>query len=121
MDMIDKRNQREKIARSIIKRRNVIYSPEAYTGPVSEEQTTNGPQTMAQEPAAPASHETGASAEALEVLARLEREAAEDEAAKRAEIERAVAQQEEQQLAISRILNEKEADRQRAMDEARGK
>lgn len=131
MDMIDKRDQQEKMVRSIIKRRNVIYSPGVQGGMQAGMQPgmQAGAQGGMQQPmqagvqqGTPSSHENGGSenAAAMEVLARLEREAAEDEAAKQAEIQRAIAQQEEKDLAISRILNEKENERQRAMAQVRG-
>ena len=47
-------------------------------------------------------------------------EAAVDEAAKQAEIQRAIEQQQEKEEAISRILHEKEEDRQRTMAQVRG-
>lgn len=108
-DMIDKRNQRERIARSIIKRRNVIYSPEYYAGPVQEEQP---------EEAAPAP-ESEDMAKAQEIIERLEREAREEEEAKQAEIRKAVEEVQEQELAISRILGEKEAINQHIIEETR--
>lgn len=145
MDMIDKRDQREKMVRSIIKRRNVIYGPDAGMGPAQAVQTAQpgmqpdqqgmyqpGMQPGMYQPgmqqpgmqdtaAQPSSQDKGSgNTEAMEVLARLEREAAADEAAKQAEIQRAIEQQQEKDQAISRILNEKEADRQRTMAQVRG-
>ena len=125
MDLIDKRNQREKIARSIIKRRNVIYSPMAYTG-AADEGVSAGQGAAREAMAAPGTGSAMAApgavenAEAAAVLERLQKEAAADEAAKQAEIQKAIQQRDERELAISRILNEKENSRQQAMAQARG-
>ena len=134
MDMIDKRDQREKMIRSIIKRRNVIYGPDAGMG--SAQAVQPGMQQGMYQPgmqqgmyqpnmqngsAQPSSPAAGSEdAAAMEVLARLEREAAAGEAAKQAEIQRAIEQQQEKEEAISRILHEKEEDRQRTMAQVRG-
>ncbi len=87
MDYIDKRNQREKMAHSIIKRRNVIYAP---------------PEVIGEKP-----KET----EAQQILDQLEKRKQEGEANKLQQIQQMVQQQEQQQEAdqeeVNRILNEK--------------
>ncbi|MCI8282483.1 MAG: hypothetical protein HFI76_12515 [Lachnospiraceae bacterium] len=87
MDYIDKRNQREKMAHSIIKRRNVIYAP---------------PEVIGEKPQ---------KAEAEEILDQLEKRKQEGEAQKLQKIQEMVQQQEQKQEAdqaeINRILDER--------------
>jgi hypothetical protein len=120
MDSIDKRNQQEMMARSVIKRRNVIYSPQ----PIEAE---NGekPEGLAEEDIKENKTEQEAATEeelavAQDILKRLQREADADEAAKREAIEKLLAQQEEQKNDIERILQEKQANLEKTMAEARG-
>ena len=100
MDYIDKRNQREKIAKSIIKRWNVRYTV---------------PQPL---PEAKSSKDQAAEDKAMEILDRLAKEQQADEDKKRQEIEELLKQQELNQEEINRILQEKRNMLERTMDNA---
>lgn len=94
MDRIDERNRKEKMAKSIIKRRNVVYtSPEEIK---DQEQAKK----------------------AQEILERLEREQQEDEDKKRMEIEKLLKEQEKNQKEIERIMNEKRVRMEMAVNHA---
>ncbi len=87
MDYIDKRNQMEKMAKSIIKRRNVIYTtPELIGAKAAEEEDT----------------------EADQILEHLQQMKQQGEEQKRLEIARMVEEQEQNQAEINRILRQKE-------------
>ena len=90
MDYIDKRNQREKIAKSIIKRWNVVYTAPQ---PIQSGKTPE---------------ELEAEGKAMDILDRLAREHQADEDKKRQEIENLIAEQEQHQVEIERILHEKQ-------------
>lgn len=88
MDYIDKRNQMEKMAKSIIKRRNVIYTvPEPAGAKAAKKETAT---------------------EADQILEKFEQMKQQGDAQKRQEIERMVEQQEQKQAEINRILRQKE-------------
>ena len=100
MDYIDKRNQREKIAKSIIKRWNVRYTV---------------PQPL---PEAKSPEDQVAEDKAMEILDRLAKEHQADEDMKRHEIEELLRQQELNQEEINRILHEKQDMLEHTMDNA---
>jgi hypothetical protein len=120
MDSIDKRNLQENMARSIVKRRNVIYNPqpvEAQNGEKPEGLAENGIENGQMEQGETPEEEL---TEAQNILKRLQEEADAEEAAKREAIEKLLAQQEEQKNDIDRILQEKQNDLERTMAQAKG-
>ncbi|MDE7063835.1 MAG: hypothetical protein K2O73_11430 [Lachnospiraceae bacterium] len=86
-DLIDKRNRKQKIAQSVVKRWNVHYMTEEE---VRAQQTQM--QGQSQEQVQPQGEEIPAS----EILERLQAEAEAGEAKKKAELERLIEQQEEE-------------------------
>ena len=80
MDVIDERNRKAKLAKMVIKRRNVIY-----TVPQEEKKEEDS----------------------TDILARLEQENKNKEAKKRMEIDHLVEEQERKQMEEDHILNEK--------------
>lgn len=91
MDFIDERNLKEQMARSIVKRRNVVYAAPELIGPKGEE-------------------------EAKQILEQIAQNLQEGEERKRREIEKMVEQQEQNQAEITRILNEKQEQLERNIE-----
>lgn len=88
-DLIDKRNRKQKLAQSVVKRWNVHYLTEEE---IRAQQSVMQEQSRPQEQ--PQSH--GAEMPASEILERLRAEAEAGEAKKKAELERLIEQQEEE-------------------------
>lgn len=107
MDVIDKRNIQEKMAKSVIKRRNVVYT-------TPEKQEQNEPVKEAQEEEVQVINP-----KAQEILDRLEQEHLADERKKREELERLIAEQEMKHQEAMQILAEKRANLEKTMDSAR--
>lgn len=86
-DLIDKRNRKQKIAHSVVKRWNVHYmTEEEVRAQQAQMQGQSQEQEQPQNPEMPAS----------EILERLQAEAEADEAKKKAELERLIEQQEKE-------------------------
>lgn len=105
MDYIDERNKKEKMAKSIIKRRNVIYTYRPLVKQPEEEnpqklQGTENPQNM---PEAPKDE-----GQAQEILKRIT-EARPSGGKVQQEVASLLAQEEEKKQEIERILHEKDA------------
>lgn len=101
MDVIDKRNMQEKMSKSIIKRRNVVYTV---------------PQQPKEQKAE--TEELVIDAKSREILDRLEQEHQDDERKKREQIERLLEQQEHNQQEAMRIMNEKREELEKTVNEA---
>lgn len=101
MDVIDKRNMQEKMAKSIIKRRNVVYTV---------------PQQPEEQKAE--TEELVIDAKSQEILDRLEQEHEDDERKKREQIELLLEQQEHNQQEAMRIMNEKREELEKTVNEA---
>lgn len=104
MDLIDKRNKKEKMASSIIKRRNVIY---AMPQQINESEKEGGPEP-----------EKKPATEPEEILEHFREEKRNDEEKWRQEIEHLLEEQEKNQAEINRIMGEKRARMERAVQEA---
>lgn len=100
MDFIDKRDRKEKMAKSVIKRRNVVYTYPQEIGEKGQEEKQEKTE------------------KALEILERLEQEQRADDEKWQQEIEQLLAEQEKNQMEINRIMNEKQEHLQKTMDEA---
>lgn len=96
MDVIDERNRKAKMAKMVVKRRNVIYNS-------LEEKEEEKPECDKR---------------AYEILERLDKEHQEEEDKKRMEIEDLIAEQERKLMEVNRILNEKQELLQRTMQSA---
>ncbi len=118
MDYIDKRNMQEKMAKSIIKRRNVIYTipqePVQATSPENEEMTSMEANALTSAESVMTEEEELA----LEILKRLEKEHQEDEMRKRREIELLLEEQERNQQEINRIMNKQNELLEKTVNEA---
>ncbi len=103
MDYIDERNRKEKMARSIIKRRNVIYTYRPLVKEPPKEQ-----EEVKEELAAKGVSEAPREENAQEVLRRIT-EARPSGGGVQQEVAHLLAEEEEKKLEIERILHEKDA------------
>ena len=95
LDVIDERNRKAKLAKMVIKRRNVIYQ-----SPVQNEKTMERTKMV------------------QDVLTRLELERKEEEEKKQMEIESLIEENERKLREVNRILNEKQEFLERTMRSA---
>lgn len=92
-DLIDKRNRKQKLAQSVVKRWNVHYLTEEE---IRAQQSVTQPQPQGQSQPQPQGQSHGEDVLASEILERLRAEAEADEAKKKAELERLIEQQKDE-------------------------
>lgn len=105
MDYIDERNRKEKMAKSIIKRRNVIYT---YRPLIKEPEEENPQELKTEEPSRNPMEAQKTEDQAQEVLKRIT-EARPSGGKVQQEVAHLLAEEEEKKLEIERILHEKDA------------
>lgn len=97
MDLIDERNRKQKLASTVIKRRNVVYNQLQQPIEESEKETVEEKADLTPE-----------QKQQQEILARLQKERVENEASKQRVIDRMVYEREKDRLAVEALLRDQE-------------